>query len=574
MTQQVRQPQQRQEETSLQHQAPAPVDRISRIAIHRLMRQLNVLRILILVLTVISGLSVLQSIAQVLLYKFSFSSFIFLSVGLVAFVGFGYLYYTLRGGKVALSADLSVSVITRWQHRLTLSAIAVIGFALVAQAIIQLTLAYDASLTAWFLLLPVLAPVLGLNRQYVVRLSILIGVVLIVTYTIFDLTNDALIGSGGDSLFIRLTTWVLCYCAIAGCTIASTSTLATAFQQEETQTSLVTELLGQRENANRFGANLSHGLASIVVELEGAASQQASGSQQQVATITETTSSLEELGETASQIAANSKNVLSAIAQLVEIAQRVQDGSEQAQVFVQNGTTATEQTNESVRQARNRIELLGQRLLAVTAQMRKVSETLSFIRNIADETHLLALNASIEAAGEIWVGVGVGEGEENIRGINNRQRRGERFNTIAIEVKNLSDSTQEFLEETSQVISEMQGVVAAAVLVAEESKKSMTTATERSTVAGNVIHHLSASVNDGASQFGLVLEIAERVRTQSEEISIATSQQKTAINQVVTSMREVAEVSRQSAGAVSQIAQTVKGVNTQIIELNDVLKME
>ena len=525
-----------------------------------------VVRSFLLVLLVLVALANVQTV-WLIVTAFSSTSLIFAGVGTFAMIGFWLLYMTLTDVKQASLTDAHIDeqLLNEWEQRINRASLSLIGIALLAQTLVQLFVAHDSSLTAGFLVLPVLAPALGLNRRVVIAIAVVVGIVMLVAY----LTYNLLQGTAGEAngVVFRVTTWLVFYSAIAGCTITFTSRLAITFQYLEAQNLLTTGLLTDREKTNQVGVKLSRTLAGIAVQLEGAASQQASGSQEQVATVTQTTSSLEELGETASQIATNSNNVAGAMAELVEIVQGVQAASAQAQTLAGEGSRATGETNLSVQQGRMGIEQLGQRLLAVTALMRKVSQTVSVIKTIADQTHLLALNASIEAAGEVVMV------EEALAGgiTSNQSRRGERFGTIAQEIKNLADTSQDFVEEIRQVITEMQGGVGAAVLVAEEGKKAMAVASSRSTIAGTVIHRLAATVNNSTQQFLAVAQIADEVKIQLEEISIATGQQKTAISQIVMSMRQVAEVSRQSAGAVAQIAQTAKGVNTQVVELNQVL---
>ena len=554
--------------------------------LRKILRQISVTRILILVLVIVSGLSSLQSIAQIVLVSFNASSMLFLSLGLVAFLGFGFLYLNLRQGESSLTTTVTSANLARWERKLTLSALLLLGLALLAQAVVQLFLATDASLTSVFLLLPVLAPVLGLNRRYVVALSVIVGLVMVITYIIFNFTHTAttLVDAGGDGLLIRVASWLLVYIAVAGCTIASTSRLANSFEQEESQTSRISDLLARLEGNTRAGAGIGQDLAGVVLQLEGAASQQAGSSHEQVATVSQITSSLVELGETADQIAHNASNVLEVLAQLVEIAQLVSTQSEQAQTIARSGSEAVEQTNKSVNTGRERSELLAQRLLALTAQMGKVTQSTSFISEMTDETHLLSLNASIEAASVLTLADAAAEkiaisslsttGSNQSVVRSSQEGQGQKFKVIAQEIRNLSERSSESTEEINQAITEMQGGVAAAVLAAEESKKAMGLAQNRSTVAGAVIHQLTDAVNEVNRQFSTVTQVAEQVRIQLEEISFATSQQKTAISQAVFSMQQVAQVSMESAGAVSQIAQTVEKVNQSIGVLNNTLQAE
>ncbi len=319
--------------------------------------------------------------------------------------------------------------------------------------------------------------------------------------------------------------------------------------------------LNEIQTRQQTGQQVSQQVLSLAAELSTTASQQAAGTQEQVAAVSQVSTSLEELSESAGQIAASAAAASYAANQTVTIATEVRDASEIAQSVVHQGNEAVEQAVGSVARVRNRIELLGQRLLHLTEQTRQVSTIIDIIDEIADETHLLALNASIEAAGSI-----------NAGDTTSSSSRGERFGIIAQEVKSLSDRSREATEEVREAIVEMQGAVAAAVLVAEEGKKETAAALSRSEIAGLVIEKLSQVISSSSDRANQILRAVEEVNLRCDEISLATGQQRTANQQILMTMRNVVEVSQESAGFVSQLSQTAYRVNDQMSELNRVLE--
>src|SRR5439155_21875221 len=119
---------------------------------------------------------------------------------------------------------------------------------------------------------------------------------------------------------------------------------------------------------------------------------------------------------------------------------------------------------QSIEDVRNGITGLAERLMILTERSRQIGSIIALIQEIADETHLLALNAAIESAGA---------GES-----------GRRFAVVATEVKSLADRSLEATKEVSQVITELQGAVAGAVLASEETRKKTFGAVELSYQAG------------------------------------------------------------------------------------------
>jgi methyl-accepting chemotaxis protein len=318
------------------------------------------------------------------------------------------------------------------------------------------------------------------------------------------------------------------------------------------QTGRLKELVQTLVSTTEFGANISRDLSGVTSQLRVTSHQQASNGQQLATAIKQVTESLEELSETTNRIANVAENTTTSGNQAVQVATTVKHSSKLATTSGQEGREAVEQVNHSVEGVGNRIELLGQRLLYLTNITSRAGSIVELIDEIADETHLLALNASIEAAGTEGHG-------------------GERFGVIAVEVKNLSQRSREATEEVRQAISEMQAAVAAAVLVAEEGKNQTAMALSRSKIAGIVIDKLNQVISDNAKQAEKILSAAEETNLRAETINLATSQQRSASQQLLATMRQIREVAQQSAGSVDQLSNMSVEVSQQIDELNALL---
>ncbi|MDB5082034.1 MAG: hypothetical protein JWP00_3958 [Chloroflexi bacterium] len=420
----------------------------------------------------------------------------------------------------------------------------------------------NGALLGMFIFVPLMASAFGLKIREIAGSALTASLLIIGIYCLqelFRLTSPVVIQD--DSPLVDLICWLIVM-GLAGFWVSTISVQTYRNQanlvQRMDQLARLTTLLNA---TNAFGSTLSRELAGMTADLHVTSRQQATNFQEQVAAVTEVTTSLEELNETANQIASSAAAAADSANQTVEIATTVRNASEQARSTSQEGNEAVDQAVASVERVRNRIELLGQRLLHLTEQTRKVGTIIDIIDEIADETHLLALNASIEAAGSIHT-----QGGENYRSV-----RGDRFGVIAQEVKNLADRSRESTEEVRQAITEMQGAVAAAVLVAEEGKKETSAALSRSQIAGSVITKLNEIIYNSATQAEEILSAVEEVNIRCDEISIATGQQRSANQQILFTMRTVAQVSQESAGAVSVLSDTVSMVNRQVDQLNATL---
>ncbi len=511
-------------------------------------RQINLIRTISLVLTLSSIGFALASVGLILVVQWWVVVLLEGLAGLIVMLN-GVIYFSIRPG-------CSLQRVKRASY------IQLIGL-LISLSLSQF-LVRSNMVDAMFILVPILAGINWFSWRETVLISVIAAAVSGVFFSLWKVFNiyRPVLDLSVYPL-IELAFWMITFGIIIAGIALFTQRFHKTNRNLEEQTTRLSKLLVTVNATTNFGAALSRDLSGVTTELNATSRQQASGSQEQVAAVTQVTASLEELNETASQIAGSAQSASSFANQAVQIAAEVKSASQLAESTGEQGNSAVGQTIDSVGQVRNRIELLGQRLLALTAQTRKVGTIIDIIEEIADETHLLALNASIEAAG----GVVMAGGNRS----ESRNNRGDRFGVIAQEVKNLSDRSREATEEVRQAITEMQGAMAQAVLVAEEGKKETAAALSRSEIAGLVIDKLNEVISNSATRAEQILAAVEEVKLRCDEISVATGQQRSANQQILVTMRSVAQVSRQSAGAVTQLSETVSRVCEQVNELNVVL---
>jgi methyl-accepting chemotaxis protein len=250
--------------------------------------------------------------------------------------------------------------------------------------------------------------------------------------------------------------------------------------------------------------------ASIVQET---ASDLASGSSQQAAAVVQITATMEELARTAGQIAVNA-------AGQAELAAK----SEQAG---NDGAAAVEAAVAGVEAVRERMEAIARRADTLGSRSREIYRVLDLIVEIAQETHILSLNAAIEAAA-------AGE-------------HGERFSVVADEVRRLAERSRESTDSVRSLLDEFSGAIRSMVVATEEGSKSAEQVLQRSRSTEMSIEQLSSALADTA-------------RT-AREISLATQEQRTASDQVVQTLKEVSEVIQRMADGLKQFSGTAERLN-------------
>jgi len=247
--------------------------------------------------------------------------------------------------------------------------------------------------------------------------------------------------------------------------------------------------------------------------IQTTASELASGSSQQAAAVVEITASMEELARTAGQIAHNAANQ----ADLAAHAEHSGD----------LGAGAVEEALRGVEEVQGRIETIAARADTLGARSKEIYRVLDLINEIAQETHILSLNAAIEAAA-------AGE-------------HGRRFSVVADEVRRLAQRARESVESVRTLLEEFAGSIRATVVATEEGGKEVVRVLERARSAASSIEELRGALADTA-----------RV---AREISLATGQQQGASDQVVLTLKEVSQVIQRMAEGLRHFSGTADRLN-------------
>ncbi len=270
---------------------------------------------------------------------------------------------------------------------------------------------------------------------------------------------------------------------------------------------------------NLQNQRISFELVKSIQNLAEVGNIQASASSQQASSIAEITATMEELARTAAQIAENSNKV-------AQLAENSDQASKEGFTLVNNVIQSIENIDEKMHHISEKTQILGQ-------QSKQIEKVLEIIYDIANETHLLALNAAIEsvAAGEY----------------------GKRFGVIASEVRRLAESARENAESIKTTIEQFQQAIDATILAIEDGSKMTSTVNK---TAQEIIRHLEKIVQ--ATAF---------TSQNSSEISIATQQQKTASDQIVLTLKDISQVTKQQAQELKRSSRELENINSLALKL-------
>jgi methyl-accepting chemotaxis protein len=243
-------------------------------------------------------------------------------------------------------------------------------------------------------------------------------------------------------------------------------------------------------------------------ELQAAANQQATGAKQQATAMTEITTTISELVGASRQIALSAQHV----------AQIAEETAGSARV----GRGTIEKAQDSMGAIRRQVDVVVEHMLDLAKKSQEIGLVLEMVTELAEQTNILAINATIEAAG-------AGDA-------------GKRFAVVADEIRKLADRVAGSTKEIRVLIDDVRGAVNKTIMATETGSKAAD--------AG------SKQVEAVANSF---IEIASRVTTTTDaaqEIELSTKQQTTAVEQVNVAVANVAQTTRETEASAGQTLQT------------------
>ena len=251
-------------------------------------------------------------------------------------------------------------------------------------------------------------------------------------------------------------------------------------------------------------------LRSCSAELEAAASQQATGARQQSAAASEVSTTIMELLSTSKQIADSARGVA-----------RI---SEQAGQGARGGDQTVQRAQEAIGGIKRQVDLIVGHMLELGRKSQQAGGILELVNELAEQTNILAINATIEAAG-------AGDA-------------GRRFAVVADEIRKLADRVGGSTKDIRALIEDIRSAVNTTVMATEIGTKAVDAGTRQFT-------EVTTSFSDIARLVGTTTEAAR-------EIELSTKQQASAVEQVNSAIASVAQATKETEASSSQTLQTAK----------------
>lgn len=251
-------------------------------------------------------------------------------------------------------------------------------------------------------------------------------------------------------------------------------------------------------------------VSSTATELAAASSQVAESSRQQSEAASSMAAAVEEMTVSIDQVSENADEART-------LSKRSGELSEQGAGVIQNAAAEMSQISDSVKES-------SQIIAALEQQSGEISSIVNVIKEIADQTNLLALNAAIEAAR-------AGE-----------QGRG--FAVVADEVRKLAERTSKSTQEIAVMIQKIQGGTHSAFA-------SMESGVARVSNGVTLANEAAGSITQIKTEAARVVQVVGDISNSLKEQSVAS-------NDIAKNVEKIAQMSEENSAAVQETAKAAQ----------------
>jgi methyl-accepting chemotaxis protein len=254
-------------------------------------------------------------------------------------------------------------------------------------------------------------------------------------------------------------------------------------------------------------------MSSNSAQIGATAKEYATTVSEQATSVAQVTTTIEEIKHTSRSVEALSEEVVAAAEQAVS-------GGLEGRQAITLAVAAMDAISE-------RVSGIATKILGLSAQTNAIGLIVDTVKELAEQSNLLAVNASIEAAK-------AGE-----------QGRG--FSVVASEVRSLAEQSKRATQQIRGILAEIQKATQTVVMATEDGSKRV----EDGVRLINSVNLLTEELSKALEQSAM----------KARQITGAASQQAVGVSQISTSMDAINRVGKETAKGITQLEQAVRELN-------------
>jgi len=218
-------------------------------------------------------------------------------------------------------------------------------------------------------------------------------------------------------------------------------------------------------------------------------------------------------------------------------------GARQVLNLAEDGNKAVQKSLEAMSELREKTAVIATQIMRLSEQTTQIGSITGVVADLANQTNMLALNASVEA-------VRAGE-------------HGKGFGVVANEVRRLADQSKKSAGKINGIISEIQNAINSTVIATDEGTRTVKEGIKLSQDTSQAFKEVTQSINDIIlNNQEMTLAAINGIVLKNQQISLSAMQQALAVQQVVEAMNIINSGAKETASGINQTK-----VGTQL--LND-----
>jgi methyl-accepting chemotaxis protein len=273
--------------------------------------------------------------------------------------------------------------------------------------------------------------------------------------------------------------------------------------------------------------NMVSNLAEMTYQIREAAATIITASAEILAITTQQAATAEEQATAVAQISTTIDEVKTIVEQSFRKAQLVAEQAQRTRDISEGGQQAVAETTGGMEQIKAQVEGIAGNILALSERTQQISKITATVSDIAAQSNLLALNASVEAAR-------VGE-------------QGKGFAVVAAEMRNLAEQSKQATAQVNGILTEIQKATNVAVMATEEGTRRVDAGAQLTKQTGETIQQLVYSITENAKA--------------AQQIVASSQQQTIGIEQIALAMENIRQATLQNRASMHQTQKTVKDLS-------------
>lgn len=283
-------------------------------------------------------------------------------------------------------------------------------------------------------------------------------------------------------------------------------------------------------------AAMSAYLRELVLDLNESTAVLAASGEEILAVTNQAATSTQETATAISEIVTTVAEVKQTATLAGSKSQEVMESAELTKQETQRGRSAVQETLTNMEQICQQMQSVADSIVRLGEQSQAIGEIVASVSDLAEQSNLLGVNASIEA-------VKAGDA-------------GKGFSVVAQEVKALADQSKQATAQVRSILGDIQRALTKAVLLAEQSSKTVDSGFERARQAGHAIQALSERIDESTDA--------------AMQIAASSQQQKIGMDQIAQAMENIRQASQDNVAGARQVDMAAKSLNQLGLKLQNI----